>query len=76
MKFVTIVAVAVLLGAAGAAYAADRGASGYSPGDQMHDSGTTGKGGASRYAPGQRQTSPGGASALSPGDQMNDKRGR
>lgn len=76
MKFATILAAAVLFGAAGVAYAADPGASGYSPGDRMNDSGAKGKGGASKYAPGQRQTTPGGASALSPGDKMNDKRGR
>jgi hypothetical protein len=48
------------------------------PGDRMKDqsstlSGTKGPG-ASSYAPGHEQKTPGGASEMSPGDKMNDAR--
>ena len=73
MKKAVLVAAAVLLGTT-FAYSADRGASGYSPGDTMHDKNLKGRGGASRFAPGHEQTRRGGASEFSPGDRMNDKR--
>lgn len=60
-----------------------RGASEFSPGDQMRDRGgpTPGSRGASEFSPGdqkrdQGMTGQGGASEFSPGDRMNDKRGR
>lgn len=60
-----------------------RGASEFSPGDQMRDRGgpTPGSRGASEFSPGDQKrdsgmTGRGGASGFSPGDKMNDKRGR
>jgi hypothetical protein len=79
MTKIALIAGAIVLASsaavcAGPKSAADPGASGYSPGDRMHDKGMTSKGGASQYAPGQNQRKPGGASELSPGDRMNDRR--
>ncbi len=89
MKKMTILAAAVVLIAASACgYAAPRGtvgmgASEFSPGDQMRDSGGPRQGsrGASEFSPGDRMRDLGGprrgargASEFSPGDQMNDKR--
>jgi hypothetical protein len=60
-----------------------RGASEFSPGDQMRDRGgpRAGSRGASEFSPGDQRrdrgtTGRGGASEFSPGDRMNDKRGR
>jgi hypothetical protein len=87
-----LIAVVAIIGLSSACYAEPKGASGtpgatrgaseFSPGDQMKDKGTTGRG-ASEFAPGDRMRDAGGpkkgargASEFSPGDQMNDKRGR
>ena len=84
MKTTIIVAAAALLGTVAFANAAERGASGMSPGHEMQNSTTnTGKG-ASEYSPGDRMQDKGtvgsargatkGASEYSPGDRMNDRR--
>jgi hypothetical protein len=87
-----LIAAAIIIGLASVCYAGPKGASGtpgatrgaseFSPGDQMRDKGTTGRG-ASEFTPGDRMRDAGrpkkgarGASEFSPGDQMNDKRGR
>jgi hypothetical protein len=95
MRSVTLLAATVLMVASTACgYAqtkgtatspgSSRGASEYSPGDQMRDRGgpTQGSRGASEYSPGDqmkdrsKSTTGRGASEFSPGDRMNDKRGR
>ncbi len=93
MRRTLVLATALILAGSSACYAAPKGAGGtpgatrgaseFSPGDRMRDSGTTGKGGASEFSPGDRMRDAGGpkrgargASEFSPGDQMNDKRGR
>ncbi len=78
MKKITLVAAALLfVGSSALGYAADRdrGASGYSPGDRMHDTGRK----ASQFAPGHQPKGYGGDpghSGSAPGDKMNDRRGR
>jgi hypothetical protein len=96
MRKLVVIAAAILIGTAGSALAqkgghgtagmgGSRGASEFSPGDQMRDAGgpknTTR--GASEFSPGDRMRDAGGprkttrgASEFSPGDQMNDRRGR
>ena len=94
MKKITLLAAAALLaGSSVYGYAAPKGAgatnaqgaSEFSPGDQMRDSGGPKKGarGASEFSPGDRMRDAGGpkkdargASEFSPGDKMNDARGR
>jgi hypothetical protein len=93
MRSVTLLAATVLMVASTACgYAqtkgtttspgSSRGASKFSPGDQMRDRGGPKRGsrGASEFSPGDqmkdRGTSGRGASEFSPGDRMNDKRGR
>jgi hypothetical protein len=93
MRSVTLLAATVLMVASTACgYAqtkgtttspgSSRGASEFSPGDQMRDRGGPKRGsrGASEFSPGDqmkdRGTSGRGASEFSPGDRMNDKRGR
>ena len=93
MRRVTLLAAAALLVASTACgYAqtkgtttspgSSRGASEFSPGDQMRDRGrpTRGSRGASEFSPGDqmrdRGTTGRGASEFAPGDRMNDKRGR
>jgi hypothetical protein len=63
----------ILIGSSVLGYAADPGASRYSPGDKMHDLGK-GDRGASKYAPGHARKGGRGASENSPGDKMNDAR--
>jgi hypothetical protein len=81
MKKISALAAVLLVSTAVAAYAQKSpGASENSPGDRMKDqpstqSGTKGSG-ASSYAPGHEQKTPGGASEMSPGDRMNDTRGQ
>jgi Spy/CpxP family protein refolding chaperone len=72
MKKITLMGAAalILIGSSALGYAAEPGASGYSPGDKMHDSGK-GSRGASKYAPGHAQKGTRGASENSPGDKMN-----
>jgi uncharacterized low-complexity protein len=79
MTKIVLIAGALILASHAAAWAEPKsttghGASEYAPGDRMHDKDLKGKGGASQFAPGQNQRTPGGASELSPGDKMNDKR--
>jgi hypothetical protein len=94
MKKITVLAAAVLLiGSSACGYAAPKGVSGdtggvkgaseFSPGDQMKDSGGPRKGsrGASEFSPGDKMKDSGGAttgsrgaSEFSPGDRMNDTR--
>ncbi len=95
MKKMILLAVAALfVGSSLCSYAAPRGggsaagstgASQFSPGDQMRDSGgpKPGARGASEFSPGDRMRDAGGprkgargASEFSPGDRMNDLRGR
>jgi hypothetical protein len=92
MKKVTLLAAAALLaGSSAFGYAAPNGtgatggASEFSPGDQMKDSGGPKKGarGASEFSPGDKKNdarglkkATRGASEFSPGDKMNDARGR
>jgi hypothetical protein len=93
MRSVTLLAAtALLVGSTACGYAqtkgtttspgSSRGASEFSPGDQMRDHGgpTRGSRGASEFSPGDqmkdRGTTGRGASEFSPGDRMNDKRGR
>lgn len=80
MKKLGTLAAVFLVGTVVAAYAQKSpGASESTPGDTMKDqpsmSGKSGPG-ASQFAPGREQKTPGGASELSPGDRMNDTRGR
>jgi hypothetical protein len=96
MRSVTLIAATVLMVASTACgYAqtkgttspsSSRGASEFSPGDQMRDRGgpTRGSRGASEFSPGDRMRDQGttgrgttgrGASEFSPGDRMNDRRG-
>lgn len=79
MTKIVLIAGALILASNAAAWAEPKsatghGASEYAPGDRMHDKDLKGKGGASQFAPGQNQRTPGGASELSPGDRMNDRR--
>ena len=79
MKKIALISVAIVMTSSASVWAAPKGTAGpgaseYTPGDAMHDKGLKGKGGASQYAPGHNQKSPGGASELSPGDRMNDRR--
>ncbi|SDJ83064.1 MULTISPECIES: hypothetical protein [Bradyrhizobium] len=80
MKKAVLVTAALLIGASPAFAQKSKGASEFSPGDQMRDSRTQTTKGASEYAPGDRMKEPGttgmskGASELSPGDKMNDRR--
>jgi hypothetical protein len=87
MKKLTLFAAALLLASSVSGYAAPKsnagGASEFSPGDQMRDSGGPKKGsrGASEFSPGDQMRDSGGptrgsrgASEFSPGDQMNDRR--
>jgi hypothetical protein len=92
MMKMSLVAAAILVASSACGYAqskgsgtpgTNRGASEYSPGDQMRDRGGPARGskGASEYAPGDRMrdsntTTGRGASEFSPGDRMNDQRGR
>jgi len=81
MKKISTLAAVLLVGTAVAAYAQKSpGASENSPGDRMKDQSSTLSGksgpGASQYAPGREQKTPGGASELAPGDRMNDTRGQ
>ena len=90
MKKATLLAAVILLiGSSACGYAqtkgstgTSRGASEFSPGDQMKDKGgpTKGSRGASEYSPGDRMKDTGttgrGASEFSPGDQKNDTRTR
>jgi hypothetical protein len=85
MKKMAVLAAAALLALSTTANAGPKGggagASQFSPGDQMRDSGGPIKGsrGASEFSPGDRMrdssgTTGRGASEFSPGDQMNDTR--
>jgi hypothetical protein len=80
MTKIVLIAGALIVASHAAAWAEPKstttghGASEYAPGDRMHDKDLKGKGGASQFAPGQNQRTPGGASELSPGDRMNDRR--
>jgi hypothetical protein len=90
MKKLTLLAAALLLVSTASGYAAPKGsgnagnaggASEFSPGDQMRDSGgpTKGSRGASEFSPGDRMKDTTGragrgASEFSPGDRMNDTR--
>ena len=94
-KTVLLTAAALLIASSAVGYAQSRGtgsmgttrgASEFSPGDQMRDSGgpKPGARGASEFSPGDRMRDSGttgrgsrrGASEFAPGDKMNDKRGR
>jgi len=87
MRKLTLLAAALLLASTAGGYAGPKGpgnaggASQFSPGDQMRDSGgpTKGSRGASEFSPGDRMkdttgTAGRGASEFSPGDRMNDTR--
>jgi hypothetical protein len=92
MKKLTLIAAALLLASSVSGYAAPKGsdttgnaggASEFSPGDKMRDSGGPKKGsrGASEFSPGDKMRDSGGpkkgsrgASEFSPGDKMNDTR--
>jgi hypothetical protein len=90
MRTLTLFAATVLLASTATGYAAPKGsgnagnaggASEFSPGDQMRDTGGPKKGsrGASEFSPGDRMkdtkgTTGRGASEFSPGDRMNDTR--
>jgi hypothetical protein len=80
MKKAVLVAAALVIGASPAFAQKSKGASEFSPGDQMRDSRTQTTKGASEFAPGDRMRDQGttgmskGASELSPGDRMNDRR--
>jgi hypothetical protein len=93
MTKLAVIAAALLIGTAGSALAqkghgtsgmgGSRGASEFSPGDQMRDAGGPKHTmrGASEFSPGDRMRDAGGprktmrgASEFSPGDQMNDRR--
>ena len=88
MRKLTLLAAALLLASTACGYAAPKGsnagnaggASQFSPGDQMRDSGgpTKGSRGASEFSPGDRMKdttgTSRGASEFSPGDRMNDIR--
>ncbi len=96
MRKFALIAAALLIGSAGSALAQKgmsgsngmggaRGASEFSPGDQMRDAGGPRKTvrGASEFSPGDRMRDAGGpkkttrgASEFTPGDQMNDRRHR
>ena len=78
-KIALFAASALLLATASSAYAAPKGTGGaseYSPGDRMQDTGGVKGKGASQFAPGHemKKNSSRGASEFSPGDQMNDLR--
>lgn len=81
IKTTSVIAVAVLMAGTGAALAGSNkgGASSFTPGDQMRDTGTKSPKGASEYTPGDQMKDTAvkpktGASTFSPGDTMNDKR--
>ncbi len=80
MKKAILVTAALLIGASPAFAQKSKGASEFSPGDQMRDSRTPTTKGASEFAPGDRMRDQGttgmskGASEMSPGDRMNDRR--
>jgi len=94
MMKMSLVAAAILLASTAGGFAqskgsgstgGSKGASEFSPGDQMRDKGgpTRGSRGASEFTPGDQMRDKGttgrgsrGASEFSPGDRMNDKRGR
>jgi hypothetical protein len=79
MNKIIVIATAILLGTSTFAAAAQKGASGFSPGHEMQSS-PSGSKGASEFSPGDRMQDKGttgmskGASELSPGDRMNDQR--
>jgi hypothetical protein len=80
MRKATLLAAGILIASSVCGYAGPRGASEFSPGDQMRDSGRRG---ASEFSPGDRMRDSGGphrgsrgASEFSPGDRMNDMRHR
>ena len=84
MNKTIVIATAVLLGTSTFATAAQKGASGLSPGHEMQSAPTGSSKGASEYSPGDRMQDKGtvgtsrgsskGASEYSPGDRMNDGR--
>jgi hypothetical protein len=86
MRKLTLLATALLLASTATGYAASKGAgnaggaSEFSPGDQMRDTGGPKRGsrGASEFSPGDRMKdttgTSRGASEFSPGDRMNDTR--
>lgn len=80
MRKATLLAAAILIVSSVFGQAAPRGASQFTPGEQMRDSGRRG---ASEFSPGDRMRDTGGphrgsrgASEFSPGDRMNDMRHR
>ena len=79
MNKTIVIATAMLLGTSTLAAAAQKGASGYSPGHEMQSSPSGSSKGASEFSPGDRMQgttgmSTKGASEFSPGDRMNDRR--
>ena len=82
MKKITVITASALLAvssAAGFAAPKSKGASGFSPGDQMRNQTTKTTKGASEFSPGDQMKDLGtkttkGASDFSPGDTMNDAR--
>ena len=80
MNKTIVIATAILLGTSTFAAAAQKGASGFSPGHEMQSSPSGSSKGASEFSPGDRMQDKGttgmskGASELSPGDRMNDRR--
>jgi Spy/CpxP family protein refolding chaperone len=80
MNKTIVIATAMLLGTSTLAAAAQKGASGYSPGHEMQSSPSGSSKGASEFSPGDRMQDKGttgmstkGASEFSPGDRMNDR---
>jgi hypothetical protein len=80
MRKATLLAASILIMSSVCGYAAPKGASQFTPGDQMRDGGQRG---ASEFSPGDRMRDAGGphrgsrgASEFSPGDRMNDVRHR
>jgi hypothetical protein len=76
MRKATLLAASILIVSSVCGYAGPRGASEFSPGDRMRDSG---RHGASQFSPGDTMRDSGGrhhrgASEFSPGDRMNDMR--
>jgi hypothetical protein len=84
MNKAIVVAIAVLIGTSSFAVAAQKGASGNSPGHEMQSSPAGSSKGASEFSPGDRMQDKGttgmnkgkGASEFSPGDRMNDRRNK
>ena len=80
MNKTIVIATAILVGTSTFAAAAQKGASGFSPGHEMQSSPSGSSKGASEFSPGDRMQDKGttgmskGASELSPGDRMNDRR--